>query len=165
MKPVPYVGNFPVVDPETGEVKGIPARYRARSEFLDDFGREIPDPRPVAAAVMFAAEESADSRIKRMLNQALATMQHRMDLANTSGEEFYDDDDFSEFENPIDPRYVAATEFVYNDDLKREVPRVYDEAHKADKKAAGKRKPKEAISPTPSPSPSPTPPPNETEEV
>lgn len=136
------------VDPETGEVRRVPARFRKRDLVLDELGRLKPDPRPVMAAVAFGETDSAEVRIQRMIDNAMAGVQARIDAARDSGADFADrdpgiGDDNMEPDEDIDPRFVSPFEFVPDADLGgRTVPRALKGAFKSKAKP-----PKEDLDP------------------
>lgn len=114
-----YVGNFPVIS-DQGEVVDPLPRFRARLEYLDNSGREIPDPCPVASAVAFAEDISVEDRVRMMIAQSEADMERRLSKADEADIEFYDDEDHQR--RCVD-NINSPYEFVHNPTLGIETPR------------------------------------------
>lgn len=115
------IGNFPVIT-DDGEVKEPLPRYRARNEFLDDLGAEIPDPRPMSSAVAFAADITPEEEVRRLIASADARVLANYARAEESDVDFYDDDFAVPVPNGVD-NISSPFEMVHDDVYGGEVPR------------------------------------------
>lgn len=97
------------VDPITGEIDNveIPTRLRARDVFIDDLGREIPDPRPMQPPIGYKKQPSMFELIREATAREVALYaSNREPESFEEAEDFDVDDDYdphSPWENEFDP--------------------------------------------------------------
>lgn len=157
--------NFPVITAD-GEV--LPALETVRDHTLrfsnpDRPKMEVLDPRPVAASVAFAPDQSPMELVTNMIAQAEQRMLERLNMAGKSGTEFYPTD----LDEDIDSIEACSTDGFYSPYEETEVtiqgnpvavPRAFAQALKAENKAAKRGKaPAATPAPTAEPSPAPAP--------
>lgn len=138
------------VDPITGEVSDLekPVRYRIRDQFLDDRGREIPDPRPLQPPVGYKKQPS----MFEMIREAV-TREHALYAANREPESLEESDDFDIPDDPVDPHSPWENDF---DPPWSEVRQAIEDDRKQ-KAAAAAQPQKEPAEPARPPSPNPEP--------
>lgn len=137
-----------VVDPITGEVQEhTPGqRYRIRDVFLDDLGREIPDPRPLQPPVGYKKQPSMFEVVREAVSREVALY-----ALNREPESFEEAEDFDIPDDPLDPHSPWENEF---DPPWSEVRQAIEEdrKRKAEVEAQPPKEPPEAARP-PSPKP------------
>lgn len=105
-------------DPITGEIADIvtPPRVRARDIFLDDLGREIPDPRPMQPPIGYKKQPSMFELIREATAREVALY-----AAGREPETFEEADDFdidddvdphSQWENDFDPPWSEVRQAI-----------------------------------------------------
>lgn len=87
-------------DPETGELHKVSAG-------LDEFGREIPDPVPVAIPVGMSANPTLRDLIRKMVAEQL----FKQAVHEAGAETFEEADDFDIPDDPLDPSTPYEMEF------------------------------------------------------
>lgn len=94
-------------DPLTGEVTDhVPSpRYRLRDYFLDDLGREIPDPRPMQPPVGYKKQPSMFELIREATAREVALY-----AAGREPETFEEADDF-DVDDDVDPHSPWENDF------------------------------------------------------
>jgi len=94
-------------DPITGEVVSIPVphRVRLRDVFIDDLGREIPDPRPMQPPVGYKKQPSMFEMIREATKREVALY-----AANREPESFEESDDF-DIDDDVDPSSPWENDF------------------------------------------------------
>lgn len=95
------------VDPISGEISDIvtPPRVRARDIFLDDLGREIPDPRPMQPPIGYKKQPSMFELIREATAREVALY-----AAGREPETFEESDDF-DIDDDIDPSSPWENDF------------------------------------------------------
>lgn len=96
-----------IVDPIDGEITlHEPAeRVRIRDRFLDDLGREIPDPRPMQPPIGYKKQPSMFELIREATAREVALY-----AANRSPETFDEADDF-DIDDDVDPHSPWENDF------------------------------------------------------
>lgn len=94
-------------DPITGEVVvlELPPRVRARDDFIDDLGREIPDPRPMQPPIGYKKQPSMFDLVRDAVRR-----EHALYAANREPETFEDAEDF-DVDDDFDPQSPWENEF------------------------------------------------------
>lgn len=94
-------------DPITGEItEHDPGRrYRIRDYFLDDLGREIPDPRPLQPPIGYKKQPSLFELVREATAREVALY-----AANREPETFEESDDF-DIDDDIDPHSPWENDF------------------------------------------------------
>lgn len=97
-----------IVDPISGEISEHvpPERFRIRDTFLDDLGREIPDPRPMDPPIGYKKQQSMFEIIREATAREIALY-----AANREPESFEESDDFDIPDDPLDPHSQWENEF------------------------------------------------------
>lgn len=94
---------------------------------LDEFGREVPDPNPVAVPAGFQVPETLDEQIRRLVRGAVSQQAQEQGLETFEESEDFDiDDDMfdpsSPYEEVFDPvlgRGITLDEFRRNEEVYR----------------------------------------------
>lgn len=118
-------------DPITGEINELvpEARIRIRNVFIDDLGREIPDPRPMAPPIGYQKPLSMVDLVRQQIQREMALY-----ASHREAETFEDADDFdvgdaddmdphSQWENEFDPPWSEVRAAVEADRAQREAQR------------------------------------------
>lgn len=95
------------VDPITGEILAheLPVRPRRRDSYLDDLGREIPDPRPMQPPIGYKKQPSLFEMVRTATAAALLAR------AREQPESFEESDDFDIPDDPLDPSSPWENDF------------------------------------------------------
>lgn len=132
-----------------------------RFKFLDEKGREIPDPSPVSVPAGFKVPESLEQRIARLIRKDLSEQADQQGMETFEEAEDFDiDDDMfdpqSPYEEVFDPqlgRGITLAEFNANEAIYREryikaQQKAFDELDRSD--ALRGRRRGAGVSPAPS---------------
>lgn len=106
------------IDPVTGEiiehVEG--GRYRRRDDFIDDLGREIPDPRPMQPPIGYKKQPSMFELIREATAREVALYAANREPESLEESEDFDvDDDYdptSPWENDFDPPWSEVRQAI-----------------------------------------------------
>lgn len=95
------------VDPVTGEISPHDPgrRMRRRHHYIDDLGREIPDPRPMQPPIGYKKQPSLFEMVRTATAAALLAR------AREEPESFEESDDFDIPDDPLDPSSPWENEF------------------------------------------------------
>lgn len=110
-------------------------RARARFDNLNDFGQEVLDTRPMAAAVMFSDHIPPEVKIRQMMQDANFRAQVRAYLAEEQGVDTFDEFDYADDMLFPDKEPISAHEVVHDNVVNRNIPRFLQGRFKAVSKA------------------------------
>lgn len=111
-----------MIDPVTGEIilpPPLETRQRIRDVFIDELGREVPDPRPMAPPVGYKKQPSIFELVREATAREVALY-----AANREPESFEEADDFeidddydphSPWENDFDPPWSEVRKAIAED--------------------------------------------------
>lgn len=142
------------MDPITGELETLvpEARRRIRDIFIDDLGREIPDPRPMAPPVGYTKAPSMIEIVRQQIQREMALY-----ASDREPESLEESDDFDIPDDPADPNTPWENDF---DPPWSEVRQAIEEDRAARSAASTSPPPNSSSAPEARPQPQPPGPPS-----